>query len=153
MALYQLEDRIPELPADDRYWIAPDAKVIGSVRVGVDCSIWFGAVLRGDNELIDLLEGTNIQDGSMLHTDMGFPMSIGPFATVGHAAILHGCTIGDVQVGRVSRARPPSEARSRASSRRVRCCADRGVHARGRACDPHRGAYRRGRPRRASAGS
>lgn len=95
MALYQLEDRIPQLPADDRYWIAPDARVIGSVRLGVDCSVWFGAVLRGDNELIDLLEGTNIQDGSVLHTDMGFPMSIGPFATVGHAAILHGCTIGE----------------------------------------------------------
>jgi carbonic anhydrase/acetyltransferase-like protein (isoleucine patch superfamily) len=95
MALYQLDDRIPQLPEADRFWIAPDARVIGSVRLGVDASIWFGAVLRGDNELIDVLDGTNIQDGSVLHTDMGFPMTIGPFATVGHAAILHGCTIGE----------------------------------------------------------
>jgi hypothetical protein len=95
MALYQLDDRIPQLPEDGQFWIAPDARVIGSVRLGRDASVWFGAVLRGDNELIDVLEGTNIQDGSVLHTDMGFPMSIGPFATVGHAAILHGCTIGE----------------------------------------------------------
>lgn len=95
MALYQLDDRIPQLPEQGRFWIAPDARVVGSVRLGLDASIWFGAVLRGDNELIDVLEGTNIQDGSVLHTDMGFPMSIGPYATVGHAAILHGCTIGE----------------------------------------------------------
>ena len=62
MALYQLDDRIPQLPEQGRFWIAPDARVVGSVRLGLDASIWFGAVLRGDNELIDVLEGTNIQD-------------------------------------------------------------------------------------------
>jgi carbonic anhydrase/acetyltransferase-like protein (isoleucine patch superfamily) len=95
MPIYQLDDRIPELPEAGSFWIAPDAHVIGKVRLGRDVSIWFNAVLRGDNELIDLREGTNIQDGCMLHTDMGFPMVVGPFATVGHHAILHGCTVGE----------------------------------------------------------
>ena len=94
MPLYSLDDVCPELPPDGRYWIAPDAHVIGRVRLGQDCSVWFGATLRGDNELIDLGERTNIQEGSLLHTDMGFPMTIGADCTIGHRAILHGCVIG-----------------------------------------------------------
>jgi carbonic anhydrase/acetyltransferase-like protein (isoleucine patch superfamily) len=94
MPLYALDGIEPELPGGGRYWIAPDAHVIGKVRVGTDVSVWFGSVIRGDNELIELGERTNIQEGSMLHTDMGFPMTIGADCTIGHHAILHGCTIG-----------------------------------------------------------
>ena len=94
MPLYALDDRNPEVPEAGAFWIAPDAHVIGSVRLGRDVGIWFGAVLRGDNELIDIREGTNIQEHSLLHTDMGAPMTIGPGCTIGHHAILHGCTIG-----------------------------------------------------------
>ncbi len=95
MPVYALDDRRPELPAPGRFWIAPDAHVMGSVRLGEGVGIWFGAVLRGDNELIDVGAGTNIQEGAMLHTDMGFPMTIGANCTIGHHAILHGCTIGE----------------------------------------------------------
>jgi carbonic anhydrase/acetyltransferase-like protein (isoleucine patch superfamily) len=95
MPLYALDDIEPELPRSGRFWIAPDAHVIGRVRLGEDASVWFGSVLRGDNELIDIGERTNIQEGSMLHTDMGFPMTIGADCTIGHHAILHGCTIGE----------------------------------------------------------
>jgi carbonic anhydrase/acetyltransferase-like protein (isoleucine patch superfamily) len=94
MPIYSLNGVEPILPADGRYWIAPDAHVIGRVRLGTDVSIWFGSVLRGDNELIDLGDRTNVQEGCMLHTDPGFPMTIGPDCTVGHHAILHGCTVG-----------------------------------------------------------
>lgn len=94
MPIYSLDERVPQLPEPDRFWIAPDAHVIGSVRLGRDVGIWFGAVLRGDNELIDLGEGTNIQEGAMLHTDPGAPLTTGPGCTIGHHAILHGCTIG-----------------------------------------------------------
>jgi carbonic anhydrase/acetyltransferase-like protein (isoleucine patch superfamily) len=94
MPLYALDDVAPELPRGGRYWVAPDAHVIGRVRLGEDASVWFGSVLRGDNELIDLGDRTNIQEGSMLHTDIGFPMTIGPDCTIGHHAILHGCTVG-----------------------------------------------------------
>lgn len=94
MPLYSLDAARPDLPAIGRYWIAPDAHVIGRVRLGADVGIWFGAVLRGDNELIDIGEGTNIQEHAMLHTDMGAPMTIGRGCTIGHRAILHGCTIG-----------------------------------------------------------
>ena len=94
MPLYALDDRTPELPAAGRFWIAPDAHVIGRVRLGEDASVWFGSVARGDNELIDLGPRVNIQEGSMLHTDPGFPMTIGADCTIGHHAILHGCTIG-----------------------------------------------------------
>src|SRR5215216_309755 len=94
MPLYALDDRTPELPASGRFWIAPDAHVIGRVRLGEDASVWFGSVARGDNELIDLGPRVNIQEGSMLHTDPGFPMTIGADCTIGHHAILHGCTIG-----------------------------------------------------------
>jgi len=95
MPLYALDDVAPELPRGGRYWVAPNAHVIGRVRLGEDASVWFGSVLRGDNELLDLGDRTNIQEGSMLHTDIGFPMTIGPDCTIGHHAILHGCTIGE----------------------------------------------------------
>ena len=95
MPIYSLDDVRPELPDEGEYWIAPDAHLIGRIRLGRGVSIWFGSVLRGDNELIDIAEGTNIQEGSMLHTDPGFPMRIGKLCTVGHHAILHGCTLGE----------------------------------------------------------
>jgi carbonic anhydrase/acetyltransferase-like protein (isoleucine patch superfamily) len=94
MPVYSLDDVGPELPGEGRYWVAPDAHVIGRVRLGPDVGIWFGAVLRGDNELIDVGEGTNIQEGALLHTDAGAPLTVGAGCTVGHHAILHGCTIG-----------------------------------------------------------
>ncbi|MFN0194193.1 MAG: gamma carbonic anhydrase family protein [Aestuariivirga sp.] len=95
MALYALDGISPELPPEGQYWIAEDASVIGRVKLDPMASIWFQAVLRGDNELIHVGEGSNIQDGCVLHTDMGFPMTIGKNCTIGHKAILHGCTIGD----------------------------------------------------------
>ena len=93
MPLYSLDGQQPEA-TPGRFWIAPDAHVIGRVRLGLDVGIWFGAVVRGDNELIDLGDGTNIQEGSMLHTDPGYPMVLGPGCTIGHHAILHGCIVG-----------------------------------------------------------
>jgi len=95
MAIYALGDVKPELPEGEDWWIAPSASVIGKVRLAHLTSVWFGAVLRGDNELIDVGEGSNIQDNCVLHTDMGFPLSIGRHVTVGHQAMLHGCTIED----------------------------------------------------------
>jgi len=94
MAIYALDGHAPELPEAGRYWVAPDAHVVGRVRLGLDASVWFGAVLRGDNELIDIGERSNVQDGAMLHTDMGFPLTVGAEVTIGHHAILHGCTVG-----------------------------------------------------------
>ncbi len=94
MPLYALDGIEPTLPADGRFFVAPDAHVIGKVRIAADVGIWFGAVIRGDNELIDIGEGTNIQEMCMLHTDPGAPMTIGPGCTIGHKVILHGCTIG-----------------------------------------------------------
>ncbi len=94
MPIYAIADLAPTLPKTGRYWIAPDAHVIGRVRLADDVGIWFGAVLRGDNELIDIGERSNIQEGAMLHTDAGFPLVVGPDVTVGHHAILHGCTVG-----------------------------------------------------------
>ena len=96
MPVYALDGVSPDLPADAAaYWIAPDAHVIGKVRLAHDVGIWFGAVLRGDNELIDIGEGSNLQEHAMLHTDMGFPLTVGRNCTIGHRALLHGCTIGD----------------------------------------------------------
>ena len=95
MPLYALEDRTPTLPAEDRHWIAPDANVIGQVILGEDVGIWFGCVLRGDTEHMTVGEGSNIQDLSVLHADVGQPLSIGRHVTVGHKVMLHGCTIGD----------------------------------------------------------
>ncbi len=95
MPVYRLGTRVPNLPAADRYWIAPDANVIGSVTLGDDVGIWFGATLRGDNEPMTVGRGTNIQEGVMVHSDPGFPATIGEDCTIGHHAIIHGCTIGD----------------------------------------------------------
>ena len=93
MPIYALGDQRPKLPAADRYWIAPNASVIGNVALAEDCGIWFGATLRGDNERISLGARSNIQEGCTLHTDIGFPLEIGEDCTIGHNAILHGCTI------------------------------------------------------------
>jgi carbonic anhydrase/acetyltransferase-like protein (isoleucine patch superfamily) len=95
MSLYALDHRRPKLPSAGRYWIAPDANVIGAVTLGEDCGVWFGATLRGDTEWITVGARTNIQDGCVLHTDLGFPLDIGGECTIGHRAILHGCAIGD----------------------------------------------------------
>ena len=94
MAVYELDGVSPELPEDDRYWIAPTAAVIGRVRLGADANVWWGSVLRGDNELIDIGARVNIQDNCTLHTDPGFVLKVAADATVGHAAILHGCSVG-----------------------------------------------------------
>ncbi|MFT6605511.1 MAG: carbonic anhydrase/acetyltransferase-like protein (isoleucine patch superfamily) [Halocynthiibacter sp.] len=95
MTLYALGDHRPELPENGDFWIAPDANVMGKVKVCEGSSIWFGATLRGDNELIILGKGSNIQENCVLHTDMGFPLTIGENCTIGHKVMLHGCTIGD----------------------------------------------------------
>ena len=95
MPLYSLDGRRPTLPPEGFFWIAPNASVIGDVVVGLDVGIWFGAVLRGDNEPINIGARTNIQESCTLHTDMGFPLSIGEECTIGHNAILHGCAIGE----------------------------------------------------------
>jgi carbonic anhydrase/acetyltransferase-like protein (isoleucine patch superfamily) len=94
MPLYALDDAAPEV-IPGAYWLAPTASVIGRVRLARDVSVWWGAVLRGDMDLIDVGEGTNIQDGAILHTDAGVPLTLGAHVTVGHRAMLHGCTVGD----------------------------------------------------------
>jgi carbonic anhydrase/acetyltransferase-like protein (isoleucine patch superfamily) len=95
MPLYALDGVCPELPASGDCWVAPDAVLIGKVRLAPGASVWWGAVLRGDNEWIEVGAGSNVQDGCVLHTDMGFPMTIGAGCTVGHKAILHGCVLED----------------------------------------------------------
>jgi carbonic anhydrase/acetyltransferase-like protein (isoleucine patch superfamily) len=95
LPVYALDGVSPILPSGGRVWIAPDAQVIGMVRLETGVSIWFGAVLRGDIEEILVGARSNVQDGSLLHTDMGFPLTIGQDCTIGHHAILHGCTIGE----------------------------------------------------------
>ena len=94
MPLYSLNGRRPTLPPEGFFWIAPNASVIGNVVVGLDVGIWFGAVLRGDNEPINIGARTNIQESCTLHTDMGSPLAIGEECTIGHNVVLHGCTIG-----------------------------------------------------------
>ena len=81
--------------ADDNFWIAPNASVIGDVNLERDASIWFNAILRADNEPITIGEGSNVQDGAIIHTDPGYACNIGKKVTVGHMAMLHGCSIGD----------------------------------------------------------
>lgn len=93
--LYQLDDISPHLPEDGDYFVADDAMVIGNVRLAERVGIWFGAVLRGDNECIAIGAGSNVQDGCVFHTDMGYPLTLGSNVTVGHQAMLHGCTVGD----------------------------------------------------------
>ena len=93
--IYKLLEKVPEFPENSDFWVAPDANVIGQVRLMAGASVWFGATLRGDNEWINLGTGSNVQENSVLHTDIGYPLSIGRNCTIGHNAILHGCTIGD----------------------------------------------------------
>jgi carbonic anhydrase/acetyltransferase-like protein (isoleucine patch superfamily) len=81
--------------AGEDWWVAPTAVLIGKVRLEADASVWWGAVLRGDNEPITVGRGSNVQDGCVCHTDPGLPLTIGPEVTVGHQAVLHGCTIGE----------------------------------------------------------
>jgi carbonic anhydrase/acetyltransferase-like protein (isoleucine patch superfamily) len=95
MTLYTLDGIHPDLPADGQYYIAPSADIMGRIRLLRNASVWFGAVLRGDNEWIEIGENSNVQDGCVCHTDMGAPLTIGRDCTVGHKAVLHGCTIGD----------------------------------------------------------
>lgn len=95
MSTYVLGDFRPDLPAEGQYWIAPNAVVVGRVRLLKDASVWFGATLRGDTEWITVGEGSNVQDGSVLHTDPGVSLTIGKGVTIGHMVTLHGCEIGD----------------------------------------------------------
>jgi carbonic anhydrase/acetyltransferase-like protein (isoleucine patch superfamily) len=92
--IYSLRERKPETLGED-FYVAPTAAVIGSVRLGRWSSVWFGAVLRGDNDWIELGDGTNVQDGTVMHTDAGTPLILGRNVTVGHGAMLHKCRVGD----------------------------------------------------------
>ncbi len=94
--IWELDGIAPDIAADA--WIAPDAQIIGRVVIEPGASIWWGAVLRGDNEEIRIGRGSNVQDLCCLHTDPGFPLTIGANVTVGHRAMLHGCTIGDASL-------------------------------------------------------
>jgi carbonic anhydrase/acetyltransferase-like protein (isoleucine patch superfamily) len=93
MALYRIGDDAPRLA--ERAWVAESATVVGRVSLAADASVWYGAVLRGDNEWIEIGARSNVQDGSVLHTDVGSPLTIGADVTIGHQVMLHGCTIGD----------------------------------------------------------
>jgi carbonic anhydrase/acetyltransferase-like protein (isoleucine patch superfamily) len=93
MAVYQLDTLTPDIA--DSVWVADNAQVIGDVHMDADSSVWFSSVVRGDTATIRIGEGTNIQDGSVLHADVGIPLTIGKHVTVGHMVQLHGCTIGD----------------------------------------------------------
>ena len=95
MSVYNLGEVAPQLPKEDEYWIAPNAAVIGRVILKKNASVWFGATIRGDNDPITIGENSNVQDGSVLHTDTGYPLTIGANVTVGHKVMLHGCSIGD----------------------------------------------------------
>ena len=93
MALYQLDEHVPTLAPGA--WVADSAEVIGRVELGVGASVWFGAVLRGDNERLQIGAGSNVQDGSVVHSDHGYPVNVGANVTIGHRVTLHGCSIGD----------------------------------------------------------
>ncbi len=93
MALYQLDDHIPQL--DATAWVADSAQVIGNVELAEGASVWFGAILRGDSEPLRIGKGSNVQDGTVIHADPGFPTTLGENVTVGHQVMLHGCTVGD----------------------------------------------------------
>src|SRR5581483_3508866 len=95
MPIYELDGHAPEFPGEGEYWIAETAALIGRVRLKREASVWFGAVLRGDNEWIEIGERSQIQDNAALHTDPGFPLTIGANCVIGHNVVLHGCTIGD----------------------------------------------------------
>ncbi len=93
MAIYELDGIAPQL--GQGAWVADSAQVIGAVELGEHANVWFGAVLRGDNETLRIGRNTNIQDGSVLHSDAGCPLTLGSDVTVGHQVMLHGCTVGD----------------------------------------------------------
>ena len=93
MPIYRLGERAPEM--QEGVWIADNATVIGDVRLGKNVNVWFGAILRGDNDPITIGDNTNVQDGSVLHTDDGVPLDIGANVTIGHKVMLHGCTVGE----------------------------------------------------------
>jgi len=95
MPIYELDGQQPELPAAGQFYIADTAVVIGRVRLKTNASIWYGSVLRGDNEWIEIGEGSNVQESCTLHTDLGFPLTVGPQCTVGHNVVLHGCSIAE----------------------------------------------------------
>ncbi|MGH6888665.1 MAG: gamma carbonic anhydrase family protein [Rhizomicrobium sp.] len=95
MPVFALDGERPEFPSKDKFWIAPTATLIGRVRLLPNASIWFGAVLRGDNDWIVIGENSNIQDNCVIHTDAGQPVTVGTGVTIGHSVILHAATIGD----------------------------------------------------------
>jgi carbonic anhydrase/acetyltransferase-like protein (isoleucine patch superfamily) len=95
MTLYALGGVAPRVPASGNFYVAPGARVIGDVTIAEEVGIWFNAVLRGDNDRIVIGARSNVQDGCVLHTDPGFPLTIGEAVTVGHMAILHGCSVGE----------------------------------------------------------
>jgi len=94
MPIYELDGQRPEFPQPGRHWIADTAVLIGKVRLKADASVWYGAVLRGDNEWIEIGERSQVQDNATLHTDPGYPLTVGTGCVLGHGVILHGCTIG-----------------------------------------------------------
>jgi carbonic anhydrase/acetyltransferase-like protein (isoleucine patch superfamily) len=98
MPIYALADADLEVEDENNFWVAPTAVLIGRIVLKKNASVWFGAVLRGDNEPIVVGENSNVQDGSVLHTDMGAPLTIGRDVTIGHQVMLHGCTIGDTSL-------------------------------------------------------
>jgi carbonic anhydrase/acetyltransferase-like protein (isoleucine patch superfamily) len=93
MAIYQLGEHAPEI--DPSAYVAESANVIGQVTLAANATVWFGVTLRGDNERITIGENSNVQDGAMMHTDMGYPLTLGKNVSIGHQAMLHGCTVGD----------------------------------------------------------
>lgn len=95
MTIYKLNDFSPQFTDRDSCFIADSADVIGKVSIGKNVGIWFGAILRGDTEMLTIKNGSNVQDGTIIHADYGFPATIGEGCTIGHKAIIHGCTIED----------------------------------------------------------
>lgn len=93
--LYTFKEHSPHLPTDFAGWLAPTAQLIGNVSLEQDVSVWFGAVIRGDNDRIHIGKGSNVQENSVIHTDVGIPVTIGSNVTIGHMAMLHGCEVGD----------------------------------------------------------
>ncbi|MER8896345.1 gamma carbonic anhydrase family protein [Mesorhizobium sp. M0676] len=95
MPTYVIDGKSPRFEDADSNWIAPDATLIGDISVGRNAGFWFGVVIRGDNEAIVIGADSNVQEHTVMHTDPGFPLTIGQGCTIGHRALLHGCTIGD----------------------------------------------------------
>ncbi len=93
--IFELDGRSPQFPDDQDYWVAPTAVLVGDVVLESGASVWFGVTIRGDNERITVGQGSNVQENTVMHTDMGYPLTIGKGCTIGHRAMLHGCTIGD----------------------------------------------------------